>query len=435
MKLIAVNVEKKVIKTIARSGKISEFLLARVKEEDFYYPPSKEVYKRIQTIMVNRGVVLNWEQILSDPVISEDTRNIFSSYKEKPNTKITRAKKSIDILKKYTKIRKAYYLAEDIIKQVKKDSIDVDELIDSLSDRVQDIRISGNNEAIIRIGKKLNRNLIQKLKDGTDTVFFPTGIQQYDKENIGLPRGGLFIPAGTSGGGKTVLLLQIALFQALFGLRVCVVNLEMSKEEVINRLIANFADVSMSNLNKAGSNKVTQELIEKSFIRMNKKISRNGGELGILCPEEDVDIQELLYSLKPYAYDAIYIDYIGLLAGTDGDDQPKQLSRVARFSKRFASINKCLIGLAAQLDEEKNVIRYSRAITEHASNSWIWNFDEQARKTGVVKMRQRKARNQREFDLFLKANFDRMRFEHAQESDLPKKEVSDKKGFTSDLEK
>ena len=135
-----------------------------------------------------------------------------------------------------------------------------------------------------------------------------------------------------------------------------------------------------------------------------------------MAPQGDVKIKELLYTLKPYNYDVILIDYVGLLGGVDGERQWQELSAAVRFGKRFAQSNGCVVIFLAQLSEE-NKIRYSQGMKEHAGNMWTWVYDPE---TGpnIIEVDQQKARNQQAFSFPLYIDFDIMEVRDLDENEL-----------------
>ena len=108
-----------------------------------------------------------------------------------------------------------------------------------------------------------------------------------------------------------------------------------------------------------------------------------------------------------YPVDVVFIDYVGLLKGMDGEDQWRQLGRSAREAKLWAEKHQKIVVLLAQLSDD-GVIRYSRAIREHSDNAWFWTCSEEDRKEGLITVKQAKARNQRAFDMVLEADFAHM---------------------------
>ena len=408
MKAFSVAAEKKAIRSLLSKGKGSEFLFANLKEDYFHTDVCLSAYKRVSSIMMNRGKPPSWDDIIEDPTLDEDHRTELRAYKKKPIVNEDALTNLISTLNNYRKLRILYNIQASIASSIQKTKVeDIDAILDATTDKLLSARSSNNYEnQLVHIGSggslKSALEVVDKTLDPEAQVYLPTGFSTFDSVNVGLPRGGLFILGGTTGGFKTAATLQIAHNLADNGLRVAVVQLEMDKCGVMTRNLSNWSSVDMGKIiNPKHLTSKEARSIRNTFIRRFKKVKKRGGLETYFHPEEDLSIEQVLYLLKPYKYDAIFIDYLGLLKGHDGEDQWRALGKSARFAKVFANNNNVLIGLAAQLSEE-GLLRYSRTLGEHASNLWTWVMDAKAREDGLLNINQGKARNQNPFSFKLK---------------------------------
>lgn len=411
MRLLSPGLELSAIKTICSNTNESSRLFSSLSIEDFKYNPTKEAFQRLSSIAKLRGHILSWDDIINDPILNEDSRKLLKAYTKKPK----KDKENIDNLliglKNYRKIRDVFDVAKYAIDKFKQPKIDVDKLLDGISDKISKAKIQNSNTKLYNLGTSNNSLKLAKevLKDSRKS-FLPTGIKDWDEVNVGFPRNSVCTLASTTSGGKSCMALQLAINMARKGSRVCTVSLEMDEKELMMRRYANLTKISMTKFidpTRLSSKEKRKSLnAYKKYVRRNKKI---GGMETFFSPEEDISMEECLFMLKPYAYDAIIIDYIGLLKGVDGDDQWRQLSNVTRFAKRFSNMAKCAVIICAQLSEE-GTIRYSRAIKEHSTIMWQWIRDEKSKETHIVEIKVVKARNQKQFDFYLVEDFDTMSF-------------------------
>lgn len=212
---------------------------------------------------------------------------------------------------------------------------------------------------------------------------------------------------------NSTLANQLAVNFASQGHPVDLMPLEMSEQEMTVRIMAT---VTKSDSLKILLQKLTpqeQKFIEEKFLKWRKYLNRKKSWYSITKPKEDVGIDEALSLLSVYNSKVKIIDYLGLLAGTDGDDQWRKLGAAARASKIFAENTNSVVIILAQLDEQGKV-RYSRAIGEHASNFWTFVSTPETREAGIITINQTKARNQRAFTFSLKVDGAMMRV-----TDLP----------------
>lgn len=221
--------------------------------------------------------------------------------------------------------------------------------------------------------------------------------------------------------------LSMVRAQALAGFKVCLVSLEMNEFELMER---RFSSVTGTTLSQLKNNKLTLQEKEQAinkFKQYASKVKEAGGVEDYKCKMNNLTIEELLLGLKPFNYDVILIDYLGLLKGVGGDNQWQKLSEAARFCKIFAEENNMNVIALAQLDKEGE-IRYSRGILEHANNSFSWVFGKKELETGIVEVEQKKARMSQRFNFYLKMDTstmtcsdldDRERTEHLQREEKP----------------
>ena len=115
-------------------------------------------------------------------------------------------------------------------------------------------------------------------------------------------------------------------------------------------------------------------------------------------PKEDVTIEDTFAAVASLDADVVIVDYISLLAGTDGDDSWQQLGAIARLGKINAEATNRVNILLCQVNDDGKV-RYARAISEHSSNSWVWTAkkEEREKPIGRIKVEQPKARNSKSF--------------------------------------
>lgn len=414
MKLYSIKLEVRALKTICTSvgGKVSSTMLAKLTKDHFYDDTTSECFNRILSIVRSSGNIPHWDELLVDPVLTEPVRDELAEYRNiKPTKSIERVNLIFEHLDKFRKARVLHKSSETIIRALDRDSVDVDSLLNKTIDRVstaQTSNISFGDSTVI-IGEKSNaRKYVSKLLSGDRPDVFRTGFKAFDSENGGFLPGSLAIIAAVTGGGKSSMANQLAINMAKAGLKICLVPLEMTKEECLARVVANVAKVEVS---KYLYTKLTKNEIKRTkstWVRFEKEVKEVGGSFQIHEPDGDVSIEEILTILKPYDYDVVIVDYIGLLKGADGDDSWRLLGNIARFGKIWARNENKLLIMLAQLSSEGDV-RYSRTIVEHANNVWSWTYTDENRESGIIEVVPLKARNQKVFDFPLEHDFSTMR--------------------------
>lgn len=424
MKLYSQSLELRAIKSMAvASGEgsnlqvnsathVSSFLLASVDDTFFHYEPCKAAYNRLITVSKKRSKVISYDDLLEDPALNEEYRDILREYKKKPVKTVDAAGELMQQLDTYRKTRSLYYMSKHVIDTLKEPEVDVDALLDETTDRLTQTRSRESMaDLILTVGKDGNaHDLIDQALSPEDDLLLKTGFKEFDERNGGLPNEGVMLLAATTSGGKSVT--RMNLMHNLYKLNkvsVGTVSLEMNAKKETRRLLSRLTGIAFWKFNKKRLKADEKEKAHLEWKRFFKFGIKNDCKYALMCPTRGLSIQQLLLLVKPYKFKVLAIDYIGLLEGVDGADQWKVLSSVTRECKVFSAENKCLVILLAQLDSEDDRIRYSKGILEHADNAWIWNYSKQEqRDLKTLPVKQLKARDQELFGFDLKEHFEIM---------------------------
>lgn len=366
-KMYSANLEKRAIRTLCSGSVGAAIVASSITEEHFATESGTAAYKRLRAIQSKKGILLDWKTLVEDPGLGQNIKGALNSFKQKPAVDKDSATSLVEQLNSYRKIRGIKTLAETLYSKVRESDEDPDDILSGASNLLASVSIGANGFNVNKIGKKGNTlKLVKDMLKGQVHRYIPTGFNAFDNINHGIALGSFMMVAATTGGGKSAMLNKLSRNFALHGAKVGIVPLEMDNGQLMARTMADESKVSMTKLLDPMKRLTKKERnqIAKDYIKLEKNIKRAGGSLEMIQPDEDVDIESLLMYVKPKALDVVIIDYIGLLKGADGDDQPRMLSRIGRYCKRWAEINKCVVICAAQLSDE-GVVRYSRALAEH----------------------------------------------------------------------
>lgn len=427
MKLYNTRLEMTAIRTLCESKnkKDQGKLLARLSASHFYNDSTTEAFNRLLKVLNKTSELLDWSHLIVDPLLSDEAKDELNEWSDiVPYNKTSKIKHMFEQLDYYRKARTIYFEIDRIGHALEKEHVDIDRIIEQMASKLVDAQLgSGVDHEIITLGGKNSNSdkLVESILANKKQEVIPTGFWAFDERNGGILPGSLFVIAATTGGGKSTLISQMAKNFATSGHRCNIVPLEMTKKECLARIMAN---VSGIDVRKFLYLKLTEREVKKfrqKWEKFNNEVNRLGGKFRIFEPEEDLSIEEILTVLKPYNDDVIMIDYIGLLKGTDGDDNWRTLGRVARYAKVWAKSNNKIVVLAAQLSDE-GAIRYSRAIKEHSNLMWTWTYGDENRETGIIDIVQQKARNQEAFDFQLGHNFSTMRMYDLDDNSEPAQE-------------
>lgn len=203
---------------------------------------------------------------------------------------------------------------------------------------------------------------------------------------------------------NSLLMNQLALNQASLGYKINMVPLEMDTSELLSRSISNVSGIDASKIQNKRLASNEKELAFKRWRRAERRIAKANGRITVFKPQSDMTIEEIANALHSIKSDVNYIDYVGLLKGADGEDQWRRLGQIARFAKIHAELTgKCMV-LLAQVDQEGQV-RYSRAMVEHASTSWIFVATRETREAGYLQINMNKGRNEQLISFTIKMDY------------------------------
>jgi replicative DNA helicase len=437
-KRFSINSEVLALFTLCHNGtdaanQCASLLLGSLNADHFVSPIGETVYSRIKFVLRNRGDLPDIEDILEDPGLSKDVRRSLKTYRDegvRGLKQLDRTKKLFNRLDQYRKIRALFEIGINLENKLHADKVDIDSLIEEMAvsltnaskhTRGMTVASRGDGNSTLTIAKEILR--------GNGIEYIPTGISAFDKESSGIPRGAYMIIGATTGGGKSTAISQLSENMAMAGARVGVVPLEMNNTEMVMRELARASGVSLTDLAKP-RDKMSLKIRKQAYRDYKKRtleIDKRGGCIKLIEPGGDVDIQTLLAEAKPFDLDVIFIDYIGLLKGAEGDAQWRELQNISRYCKVWGSMTGVTVIMAAQVADEGN-IRYSGGITENASYAWVWVKDELSEATNIYKIKQKKSRQSRSFDFYVYIDSAHMTFR-----DVTKEELTNYHEFAADF--
>ncbi|MER3581275.1 MAG: replicative DNA helicase [Patescibacteria group bacterium] len=222
-----------------------------LKPEDFFYPEHKTIYeiiielfeKRIGIDIVTVNSRLQEKNLLS--AIGGHEKLIYLIDKAPTITNVVSYAK---IIKTQKARRDLLDLSVKIKELVENQSYDAEKLIDEVEKRIFNIADRVYPYEFEAIESLIDENLkrIEDLQAGKIIRGIPTGFSNLDEYLGGLQKSDLIILASRPSQGKTALALSIARYVAVREkIPVGIFSLEMSKDQIIDRLIGMEAGVSL----------------------------------------------------------------------------------------------------------------------------------------------------------------------------------------------
>jgi replicative DNA helicase len=175
------------------------------------------------------------------------------------------------------------------------------------------------------------------------------GILKFDRKVGRLQPGWLFIIAGRTGNGKTILAVHIAVNAAKSGHGVAFVSAEMSAEELAQRMLSTATGVENRNLRRG-------IITDKDAT----KLAHAAGELSSLplwfldSDRSWTGIKSKIRSLKirEPKLALVILDYVGLIKGSNFRERYREVGEISAEAKSLAMELKVLVILVSQLNRE-----------------------------------------------------------------------------------
>lgn len=274
----------------------------------------------------------------------------------------------IQQLKEYQMRRTVELIAKDIHEN---SATQTPEGIAKLGEKITDVaRASvGQSSQVVSITEVLSQ-ILTEMKDGNANnglQGFSTSIESIDSVTGGLTQGALWVIAGGTSAGKSVLMLQMANSIIGVGGRVLIVSLEMTTKECLQRITCCRSGVSFLKLTgKERPNKSELTKISDAFRMISSakiEIDEAGGH--------DMDaISQIVHGFtqRHGGVDLVVIDYAQLVEPgkrSKNDTQATEIGDAVKAMKNLAKRHKCAVLTGSQLNDQKKLFG-SRSIAHHA---------------------------------------------------------------------
>lgn len=246
----------------------------------------------------------------------------------------------------------------------------------------------------------------------------PTGYRDLDNKLAGLQDSNLIILAARPGMGKTSFALNLAMHAAVnVGIPVGIFSLEMSQEELVDRLLVSQADIDAWRLK-------TGKLDEKDYDRLSHAMGVLAEAPIFIDDTPGISLSEIRTKSRrlqaEHGLKFIIVDYLQLIKGRGQENRAQEVSEISQGLKNLARELKVPVLSLSQLNRSVENrtgskkpmladLRESGAIEQDA-DVVMFIYREDSENMEAVKLDIQKHRNGSTGDIDLIFRGDRMRF-------------------------
>ncbi len=264
----------------------------------------------------------------------------------------------VEIVHEKAIARKLIDTANQIAQKATNGDANLDDLLDDAEKKIMMVARNRSAADFKEIGDVV-REVYEKIKaqteHETEITGLQTGFSQFDGLTLGLQNEDLFILAARPSMGKTAFVLNVAKNVAKYNNDpgIAIFSLEMSAEQLVNRLLTSEAQIDAQNLRKGNLDSKELNLL---FIASGNLASYHiyiDDTPGIKVGEVRAKCRKLMQT-KDNRLGLIIIDYLQLLTGSDKNNgnRVQEVSEISRTLKEIAREFKVPVLACAQLSRQ-----------------------------------------------------------------------------------
>ncbi|MBR4635011.1 MAG: replicative DNA helicase [Clostridia bacterium] len=352
------DAEKSVLGSVLISHAAAEYALEALRADDFFSVAHRDIFTAMEALY-NSGKTIDVVTLTDmldrqgklDAVGGPAYIGELGIYTPVPSN----IEHYVKIVENHSVRRKLINVGSNIAKEATESARDSEAIIDEAERRIYNIAMRKTADSMERIGSIYSRvynqigELIQ-LKGKRTGI--PTGLAELDELTSGLQRSDLVVVAGRPSAGKSAFAFGIAAHAAIREkANVAIFSLEMSKEQIVMRIMSGEAGINMQKIR-------TGELEAEEILRIADRFN-TVGEASIMIDDTPgmsvADIRTKSRRMKAaHGLDIIVIDYLQLIqgGGQSSDSRVQVVADMTRALKLLARELNVTVILLSQLSRE-----------------------------------------------------------------------------------
>ncbi|MBT3834837.1 replicative DNA helicase [Candidatus Peribacteria bacterium] len=340
------DAEQSVIGALLIDGDSISKIADILQPNDFYDPVHREIYSAIDKIYTSHRPI---DLITVTTELSDSDRMSAaggSAYLADVTTRVPTSANIVQyaqIVKKKATLRKMINAGQEIAGLGYDEEAAIEELLEKAEKNVFAITQTFLKDKFIHIKDVLNARYekfaqMHTDKDEESTKGVPTGFHSLDTRLSGLQPSDLIIVAARPGMGKTSLALNIAQNAAIkYGKTVGVFSLEMSKEQLVDRLFAAMMGVDSWKLQKGKLEDSDFQRMGPIMDELNKANIFIDDTVSSTMPELRAKARRLQME---YGLDLVIVDYLQLMSTGSKYYAGNRVQEISEISRSLKSLGR-----------------------------------------------------------------------------------------------
>ena len=336
--------EKAILGTLLTSEEAGDRVLDLVKASDFYTDAHRIIFEAIQTIIHKNkkaDLILLTDEL--DRINKLETVGGIAYISSLTDMgAVYNVEEYANIVAEKAQLRRLIDVSNKIIGMSYAGDEEPKSIIEDAEKMVLNVAGQVHGEsAFARMGDVVMGNLARldeiQQQDGTLTGL-PTNFRDLDKITAGLQKSDLILVAARPSMGKTAFTLNLAQnVSIIYGKKVAFFSLEMSKEQLVGRILSSVAEVSSEKLRVADLNGDEWGRVLKAAETMSNAPLYIDDTPGLTVQM----MRSKLRRLKAeHGLDLVVVDYIQLMQGSSsgrqGENRQQEISDISRNLKLIA---------------------------------------------------------------------------------------------------
>ena len=334
--------EKIVLSCLLTNPKLIGSTLKTVSSDVFYFKNHQEIYKAVVFMYKNKIPIdiTTLITFLQDNGILHKIGGVLvivELLSEIPN--LTYIEEYISLIKEKFIRRSLITLGYEIINSSYITNISVENILNTFESKIFNLEDYRKNQKIFSSAELINRIFFELKRKSLNPIMpgILSGFYDLDSLIQGFQKSDLIIIAGRPSMGKTALSLNIALnivknskFSVLF------FSLEMSKEQIMYRLLSMESNINQTKLK-------TGKLSKENWSKLNKIVKLIANLEFFVDDSSDLSIEDIKSKLRTVYFEQkqvglIIIDYLQLMQDSkrSNENRVQELSKITRSLKIIA---------------------------------------------------------------------------------------------------